>query len=321
MTAAVRSSSLRFSAPLRAPACRRQVCVLALLASLACSSHAQVLLVQPGTTDPDALNFNPAFIARNGVQEIQGQPMVKRDNEPMRERKEKHLFRFGTDGRTSYSNHSFGSPGSGRDTASIAYSYEAHDRVIEELHNDLAGHFALTRALDDSGRTTRETYARVENLGTDRYHLVPGRRTEISDEMFRYEAINDTAWKRVFVNSAGLPYREQVWSSDQWGYLRAIHDRWLVTGRMGLITFRYDEKGRLAERIEQSDLSSPATIKHLWRYDIAGNVILCDRWRNDVQLEHREYIYEEGTMFLKATVAKHMDTGLIHIVRYATVGR
>lgn len=291
------------------------LCVLCLSGD----AFTQIILIQPGTTDPDALVFNPAFIARNHVREVQGQPMVKRDNEPMRERREKHLYRFGADGLPAYSNHSFGTPGTGRDTASIAYSYDARGHVIEELHNDLAGHFTLTRTLDDTGRTTRETYARVENLGTDRYHLVPGRRTEISDEVFRYEAINDTAWKRVFVNSAGLPYREQVWCRDQWGYLRAIHDHWLVTGRVGRITFRYDEKGRLAERIEQADLASPATIKHLWRHDAAGNVVLCDRWRNDVQVEHREYIYEEGTMFLKATVAKMLDTGLIHIVRYSTV--
>jgi hypothetical protein len=279
---------------------------------------AQNLLVLPGASDPDELVFNPAFVQRNGVEEVEGLPMVKRDNEPMRERKEKHLFRFDPEGHTVYSNNSFGQPGSGRDTASITYTYDAHGRIVEELHNDLGGHFMLSRALDDSGRVTRETYARVENLGTGRYRFIPGQRTEISDESFRYETINDTAWKRVFMNSAGLPYREQVWSRDQWGYLRAIEDRWLVTGRMGRITFRYDEKGHLAERIEQPDLAASATTKHIWRFDDRGNVTLCDRWKNDVQVEHREYLYEDGTMLLKATVSKQLDTGLIHIVRYNT---
>lgn len=287
--------------------------------SLAVSS--QELLIEPGAADPDLLRFNPAFVLRNGVVEVLGQPMVKRENEPMRERKEKHLYRFDGAGQINYSNHSFGQPGTGRDTASVTFAHDAHGRVVEELHNDLAGHYLLTLALDDSGRAVRETYARVENLGTDRYHFVPGQRTEISDERFRYEAINDTAWRKLFVNSGGLPYREQVWSRDRWGYLRSIDDRWLVTSRMGRITFRYDEKGHLVERIEQPDLAQAATVKHIWRYDTAGNVTLCDRFRNDTLVEHREYLYEEGTMFLKATVSKHHDTGLIHIVRYTTTRR
>lgn len=306
------TSSLRSSAPLR-------LCGVVLLIALSHCSQAQILLIDP-LHDPARLRFNPAFIGRNRVTEIKGQPMVKRENEPMRERKEKHLYRFDALGRTVYSNNSYGSPGSGRDTASITYTYDTHGRPFEELHNDLNGHFALTRVLDDSGRVLRETYSRVENLGTDRYHLVPGTRTEISDEHFRYTTINDTAWKRVFVNSAGLPFREQVFSKDRWGYLRAIDDRWLVTGRLGRTTFRYDEKGRLAERIEQADLATTATVKHTWRYDTAGNVTLRDLWRNGVHTEHTEFLYEEGTMFLKATVTKQLDTGLIHIVRYV-VGR
>lgn len=282
---------------------------------------AQVLMIEPGTDDPAILRFNPAFIERNGIAAIHGQPMVKRENEPMRERSGGILYQFDEQGRTTYRNHSFGRPGTGHDTASIIFSYDGSGRVTSELHNDLNGHFILDRELDAEGRVTRETYARVENLGTDRYKLSPGRRTEISDERFAHGTINDTAWSTTFLNSAGLPYRERTWHKDRWGYLRAIDDRWLVSGRRGSITFRYDEKGRPAERIERPDLSAPATTRYEWRYDAAGNVTVCDQWRDQAQVAHQEFIYEQATMLLKATVMKAMDTGLIHVVRYTTTPR
>ncbi len=278
----------------------------------------QVLLVEAGVGDPFELHFNPAFIGRNGVVEINGQPSVKRENEPMREKREKHLYRFDERGRTVYSNNSFGQPGTGRDTASVTYTFDALGHVSEELHNDLSGHYTLTRELDPEARVVRETYTRIENIGTDRYRLIPGARTEISDERFRHETLNDTARKVVFMNSAGLPFREQIWRKDRWGYLREIEDRWLVTGRMGSITFRYDEKGRLAERIERPDLAAPGLTKCEWRYDAAGNVTLGDLSRESGPVLHTEYLYEDGTMFLKATVSKHLDTGLIHVTRYTT---
>jgi hypothetical protein len=160
-------------------------------------AQAQVLLIEPGTEDPALLRFNPVFIQRNRVTTIQGQPKVKRENEPMRDKNGGHLYRFDEQGRTIYRNNSFGNPGSGRDTASIIYQYDGAGRPTSELHNDLNGHYVLDRELDDAGRIVREVYARVENLGTDRYHLVPGethrdqRRTVHPPRAERYGGIDD----------------------------------------------------------------------------------------------------------------------------------
>lgn len=282
---------------------------------------AQQLLVPAVAEVQDELVFNPAFVARNNVRSISGTQMVKREGQPMRERNEKHLYRFDEEGRIIYSNTSFGHPGSGRDTASVGYFYDAKGRLIQRLRNDLTGHFAYEITCDTLGRTTRMTYVRIENTGTDRYHLVPGVRTVISDEEHRYATINDTAWTCTYLNELGLPYREQLFQRDRWGYLRAIDDRYITTGRRGRTTFRYDEKGRLAERTDQADLQRPGLLKHTWRYDAAGNVLAHDLWHDDRLKDHDEYLYEEGSMLLKACITKDEDTGLIHVVRYTTERR
>lgn len=294
--------------------------LLLLTLSIAAALPAQVLLV-PAEGDPTELHFNPVFIARNGITAVHGERMVKHDNKPMRGLPGKYLYRFDAQGRRIYANHSFGHPGTGRDTASTVFTYDADGRVVRSLRNDLMGHFAYDLKYDEEGRPVRETYTRIENRSTDRYQLVPGAVTEISDEHYRYETVSDTVWRRVYVNSNGLPYRERTHTHDGNGYLLRIEDRYLVSNRRSAITFRYDEKGRLSERADQPDLNVPRITRRTWKYDAAGNVLEEDVWHDDQQKEHIEYMYEEHTMLLKARLTKDIATGSIHVVRYTTERR
>jgi YD repeat-containing protein len=283
-----------------------------------CALHAQVLRVEPGTDDPMSLRFNEALIWRNGITSIEGQGSVKRDGEPIRQKNEKAEYRFDAAGRLTYSNTSYGRNSTAMDTSYVTYTYDGRGRLLEQQRNDRSGRFAQRDSLDTAGHCLRRTHVRLQGPVTGGYGSAKVTETIISDERFVYAMINDTAERVTWHNDLGLPYREQVFHKDRWGYLRSIEDRNIITGRRGCTTFRYDEKGRLAERIERSDLSGNSTRKHIWRYDNAGNVTLCDAWRDEEQTRHSEYLYEEGTLLLKAIIAKDMETGLIHITRYTT---
>lgn len=295
---------------------RRALALLLLLAPLA--GWCQALLILPTAEDPEALLFNERFIARNGITSIVGERLVKRDNEPMRTERERLFFRFDAQGRLVYSNNSYGQPGTGRDTASIAYAVDASGRVTRKLRNDLGGHFAYVLEHDDRGRVTRETYQRIENLSANRYDLVPGAITEISDEHFRYTQLNDTVLRRTYMNNLGLTYREKTFTSDRRGYLLSIEDHYVVNNRRGRISFTYDEQGRLASRTEQPDLAQPRTTRLVWRYDAAGNVIEGESWNGDRQVARDEYLYEEGTMLLKARLRKDLASGNIQVIKFTT---
>lgn len=290
---------------------------------LSCSLHgkAQALLVLPGTGPSNELQFNPLFIQRNNIASITGQRMVKRDGEPMREQKERYLYRFNPSGLPVYANHSYGKPGTGTDTASTTFTYDTAGRVRRRLRNDLNGHFAYDVELDEQGRPIRETYTRIENLGTDRYQLIPGQVTEISDEHFRYETVNDTVTRKLFTNNHGLPFREQVTTTDKLGYVRRIEDRYLISNRRSRVSFNYDEKGRLVERVDQPDLDKAHTTKRTWGYDAAGNVIEGMLWHDDRAMEREEYLYDANTMWLTARLTKDLTVGVIHVVRFTTERR
>ncbi len=293
--------------------------ILSLLSG--CTLHAQVLRVEPGTDDPMTLRFNKEFIQRNGIVSIEGQGNVKRDGEPIRQKNERAEYRFDAAGRMTYSSTSYGRSSAAMDTSFLTCVYDHQGRLTEQQRNDRSGRFAQRDSLDAVGHCLRRTHVRIQEPVTGGYTSAKVTETVISDERFAYTAINDTAERVTWHNDRGLPYREQVFHKDRWGYLRAIEDRNIITGRRGQTTFRYDEKGRLAERIEQSDISSNSTRKHIWRYDNAGNVTLCDAWRDEKQTRHSEYLYEEGTLLLKAIIAKDMETGLIHITRFTTQRR
>lgn len=291
------------------------------LSLLVLAASAQALLILPDPGNAQDLHFNPLFIQRNNITSITGQRMVKRDGQPMRELNEKYLYRFNPSGLPVYTNNSYGRPGTGSDTASTTYTYDTAGRVRKRLRNDLNGHFAYDIELDDKGRAIRETYTRVENLGTDRYNLIPGQTTEISDEHFRYESPNDSTTKKIFTNNHGLPFREQVTVTDKLGYVRRVEDRYLISNRRSRVSFRYDEKGRLIERLDQPDLDRTSTTKRSWVYDAAGNVIEGMLWHDDRAMERDEYLYDANTMQLTARLTKDLNMGVIHVVRFTTERR
>lgn len=295
--------------------------VLLLFCALASTilANAQMLLVEPGADDPMLLCFNPEFIARNGVKQVSGQVWTKQEGRPMMPLDRSFSYAFGDGGKLGSSHSTIGRSGSGLDTASVMYDYDAGGRLLQELHHDVNGFFALRTEYGPNGRPIHVTNVRLENLSSDRYHFVEGTSTIISDERYQYTALNDTMWRKTFLNDRGRPYQEQTYTKDTLGYLRSIGAHNLITQRRGRTTFNYDARGRLARRTEQTDLADPANTTWEWTYDAAGNPLTRDLSRNGVLMRHSEYLYAEGTLFLKAIITKNNETGLIEIIRYDTL--
>ena len=76
---------------------RPAVLLLSLLSAplfLPRQASAQQVVIDPLAEDPSQLRFDPGFIARNAITSIRGEGMVKRDNQPMRDKNEHIEFTF-----------------------------------------------------------------------------------------------------------------------------------------------------------------------------------------------------------------------------------
>ncbi len=296
----------------------RSFLTVAILAT-ALHAQAQMLLVEPGLGDPGVLQFNPAFIMRNGIAAVNAQLWTKRDGRPMQPLDRYFRYRFSTDGHLDRATHVLGKAATGMDTASILYSYSTDGRLLQELHNDVHGFYALQMEYGPDGRPVRETHVRLGGLTAALDGPGADTPTVISDERYTYAEVNDSTWRKTILNDRGRPYEEQTFIKDHLGYLRTIETRNLITQRRGSATFGYDGNGRLAKRTTQANLAIADSITWTWTYDAAGNPLACDLLRNNTLARHSEYLYAEGTLFLKAVITKDADTGLIEILRMDVV--
>lgn len=293
-----------------------KVFLLAAFFAVPVLAHAQMLLVDPRAEDPDLLQFNSEFIARNGVKSVNGQLWTKQDGRPMLPLDRFFQYRFGAAGLVDRSFDIFGKVVNGMDTASVIYNYDKNGRCLQEIHNDLHGFYALRTEYGPEGLPVRETHVRLENLNADRSRFDAGASTVISDERYLYGAVNDTVMRKTFLNDRGRPYQEETYTMDRLGYLRTVEMQNLITQRRGRSTFTYDAKGRLAERTGQTDLAVPTTSTWRWTYDAAGNPLTRDLLHNGSLVRHGEFLYAEGTLFLKAVITKNDETGMIEVLRF-----
>lgn len=278
-------------------------------------SRAQMLLVEPGAGEPEQTQFNPAFIVRNGITAVNAQLWTKQDGRPMQPLERYFRYRFSTGGQLDRATHMLGSAATGMDTASVLYSYGTDGRLLQELHNDVHGYYALQMEYGPDARIVRETHVRLGGLTAALDGPGADTPTVISDERFTYTTLNDTSWRKTFLNDRGRPYQEETCTKDRLGYLRRIETLNLITQRRGLTTFAYDGKGRLASQTAQANLAVPEATTWQWTYDVTGDPLTRDLFRNGTLARHSEFLYAEGTLFLKAVITKNNETGLIEILR------
>ncbi|MCB0795895.1 MAG: hypothetical protein KDB88_14265 [Flavobacteriales bacterium] len=283
--------------------------------------HGQAQMVRPDplAEDHELPGFDPQFITRNGITSIVGIPSVKRVNKPILEEAHRYLYRFDEQGRTIYTNTSFGNPGSGSDTASIVTTYDEEGRVVNRLFKELSGQFSLELHYDSLDRIVRSTYIRLHDRRSARIPEPDSGITIISDEHIRHERWNDTTTMRLYLNADERPYRKQVITTNKDGYVLSIEDGYVISGRRSRTSFTYQERGWLHERTTKidGDASGPSRLVH--SYDVAGNLLASDLYRGDVHTRHDEYLYDDRTMYLKARLSKNMETGMINIIKYTVV--
>jgi ABC-type antimicrobial peptide transport system permease subunit len=202
------------------------------------------------------------------------------------------------------------------DTTQDYFSYNDLEHLVAQTTYNVGGYNATRYEYDENGRLQKESYLRGENTASYSYQLQKGRETIIKEETFTYEELSDTSYKRVYLNSAGKPYREMVVTTNNLGQVLSEITRYYLTNKKHSITYQYDAKGRLNKIIDYSNLLGVQTTTYEFGYDEYDNLYSSKVYKDGKLKQSKEFLYDVQTFLLKAQLTKDESTNTIRIVQY-----
>ena len=64
------------------------------------------------------------------------------------------------------------------------------------------------------------------------------------------------------------------------------------------------------------DFDHNAFKKTNYKYDVLGNLIEINEYRNNQHITHKEILYDEKTFLLKALISQDVETNFIKIIKF-----
>ena len=276
---------------------------------------AQLIENAYGTAFTDENFFNTEFIRTNKIKIIRGAIASKREGETIQERDQFYHYEFDRNGRLTVMMSTYSLSSYSRDTTIIRYEYDDRGNLTVKRRNDLYGFYAFYYEYDSLNRVIKETYAREENAGPDRYNFVQGKKFIISYETFSYHQFSPKQLVKKYYNNYDRQYQEKFFYFDDLGYLKEEITRLTLSGKESKISYEYNEGGRLSKKKEVSYIFGYNEKTNLYKYDEWGNLLEEEILQNEKPVLFRTLLYEP-TMLLQAQVTKDQETGIIYIVKY-----
>lgn len=294
----------------------RAAIILTFVCLLFTSVNAQMLRVKCGEFSIDEPHFDQDFIARNEIWQIKGTLATKKEMEPIRQKTEHYHYEFDEQGELVLQMTMMGIPGTGKDTSLVRYEYDDMGALITKRRNDPYGFFSYEYEYDSLCRQTESAYFRDENTGPSRYEFAQGERFSITSESFSYKELGPGLYEKTVYNNYGDPYMKERWEYDSLGYLVEVASYFPISNRRSKVSYKYDELGRAIERTTINDLYRGDVDRVEYEYDEVGLLLNQKVYRNEKQVKLIEYLYDQGTMLLKAELTKVMDNNFIRIIQY-----
>lgn len=281
--------------------------------TLAQMAQGQMLLNEVGRALEPPFQFDPTFIARNGMMSFEISYQTKKSNRPIRELNDRSKYAFDAEGRLqSYIR--IQSAGGITDTTEWHYTRNHRGQVIRKLERDSRGFFIVETkytAVGDRMRTNiYKSASRLEIHAAFR----PADHTYISSET--YESTMSENWvQETAHNNYGLPYEQTRWELNALGYVTEEQVMNLVTRRSTTRTFSYTEQGRMAA-VHVTESHRPETERiYAYVYDRAGNLVsMTFTDRGELQ-ESWEVVYDEHGR-IDGIIISFTETEAIRILNF-----
>lgn len=278
-------------------------------------SHAQLIDNRNCSAFTDDNFFYQQFVEQNKIKSITGNISTKGE---MKAIKDEHLvlsYEFDSLGRLIKQYGSFNRTGI-KDTTFVTYLYDEFNRIITKRTNDAYGFYSYNFDYDTTGNILTKTYCRDENANISRNEFKLGKQYTIVKESYKYEENDSVKTKHVF-NNHGRIYQREYYKYNKLGYLEEVTKKLVVNHKKSKVIFRYNELGKVSEKIIQNNTSSDDFVKYEYTYDELGNLTFIDEYSNDTKKYHKEVLYDQSTMLMKALLIQDVEANFITIIKFS----
>ncbi|MCG8574017.1 MAG: hypothetical protein MI810_03975 [Flavobacteriales bacterium] len=279
---------------------------------LSLSLHAQVFLNESGEIFGDKPYFNPQFVKKAGIRSMRGEYTTKAELDYIRPTSHYIYYEFDQNGNLTLEEKN-----PLHDTISIQYHYNQQSRLSSALKQDKYGYHYYTFKYDEKGRTLKNSYFQQRFKGSERTTFDLDAAELVSEENFEYVELSPILYKKVYLNQAGIGYKEEFFHlNEKQKLLRQEANLKNGSGRTET-SYLYDKQGRLTEKSSLSKMVSRKTNKYEYDYDSFGNVLAIREYKNEDYTREYQLVYRSENQSLKAIIRREVANNFLTILKFS----
>ena len=247
--------------------------------------------------------FNDTYIKNNQIKSVTGYTSYKKELRPIVEKGSFNQYTFDEKGKVIQITETFKLSQQRIDSSTTKFFY-SEDVIDQKITTNAQGQHTYTYTLNPQNKIEKLSYTRGG---------VNEKKTLVFEEFYTYEHPSDTTEVKWFLNRYGKPYQKETYTYNAHKYLISVEKKLVFGGKTSLITYTYDDFGRL---IQLTETKNNSTLKTVYVYDEYANLIESNYYKNDTLIKHEEFIYDSKTALIKALLSKEIETGTITITKF-----
>lgn len=277
---------------------------------------AQILDVYQGKLYENECQFNQRFIRDNKIKTITGKISVKKDLQPITSKGLIVQYAFDREGKLIEHIKTMSLRGGRIDTTQSSFSYSQNNQLVQKALFYVKAYDAHRFEYNDDNTIKTESIVRGANSNQYKFGFDKGTETIVKQERFEWSELNDSTKKVVYYNSADRPYKERLIINNALGQKQSENTTYFLTKKRNLVTYKYDDEGRLIKIIDYSNLGGQKTLTYTYEYDTYGNLNQSKIYTNGKLSYTQEFLYDPQTFMLKAQLSKDESARSIKIIQY-----
>lgn len=324
--------------------CRNVVLLVAFAVShfSFCICHSQIIDPSPVSVVISDPHFNTAFIRQHRIKTITASVVDKPDGEIIRDKGLAQVYAFDSTGKLT--RHYFNEITSLEKTETEIPAVYKRGRVVKKSYTKVnfqyqydtlgteyfytsTGHLVMKRVcIGDfyhstyyeyfgDGLVSRQTLCKETNIARAGEPFRLGVQTVLSEEKFEYEQLTASQVRKKFLNDEGKPYKQGILNFANGKPIDESYQFVVGFIRSG-VTYAYDAKGRLTERVATDNSSGITTEKVTYEYEDNGNIKAEKKFKNGMQTDEIVYLYDEAKKLLTSQIDRQLQKASIRILKY-----